>query len=384
MIRFFTAFTFEIDDPLLAADEIRKQLDPEHSLLGNSAGLLFCSLDFVTSGAAAAVSKALPFGIIGCTTHGIVVPGGMSEVMLAVMVLTSDDAFFKIGVSDSLDEDGETRIREVYTRLSGPSESPPSLILACYSNPNYFSGDEALNILDRVSGGIPVFGTSALDETFGRRKPMIIHNGTAYSDRLALLTICGGDQESRFNIKFLPAINFSGLPAVVTEARGNRLISINKMPAAEFMEKVGIIAEGKLNTIYGFPLMVNNNDGTGPKSCGIYGIEDGGVLCCGSTIVKGATLKLVNQMREEVLSGSKHFVESIRKESGKKAHLICSCFGRGMSLVDLKDEMGLFQKHIEEQPYIFIYSAGEFCPVYDEVGGIRNGFYQYSIAAVSF
>jgi hypothetical protein len=383
MIRLLTAFTFEIDDPRLAAEEIRKQLDTEDSLLKNSVGLLFCSLDFINSGAAEAVSKALPFETIGCTTHGITVPGAMSEVMLTAAVLTSGDVFFETGVSDSLEEDGEGRIRELYKRLSGSPESSPSLMFVCHSNPKYLSGDRVMNILDHASGGTPVFGTNALDETFGSRTPMIIHNGKAYADRTAILSIYGGVPESRFTIKALPATNFYSQPALVTGARDNKLISINNMSAVEFMEKTGIISEGKIHSAYGFPLLVNNNDGTGLKSCAIHSIEEGGVLHCGSVIAKGASLQLVNQMREEVLRSSEEFLESIKKENDKKAHLIFSCFGRSAPLVDLKDEMTLFQKNMEGT-YVFIYSGGEFCPVYAGQGGIRNRFHQFSIISLSF
>jgi hypothetical protein len=385
MIRLLTAFTFEIDDLQLAADEIRKQLDTEHGLLKNSAGLLFCSLDFISSGAAEAVSKALPFEVIGCTTHGIVVPGAMSEVMLAVTVLTSDDVFFKTGVSDSLERDGETRIRELYERLAGSPESSPSLVFVCHANLGCLSGNRATNVLDRVSGGIPVFGTIALDETFGIRTPMIIHNGAVYSDRLALLTICGGVPESRFTIKPLPAMNFYSQSALVTGAQGNRLISINNIPAAEFMEKAGIVSKGEVNAaIQGFPLLVDNNDGMVPKSCAIHSVEDGGVLRCGSDIAEGATLKLVNQMQEEVLRSSEQFVELLKKENGGKAHVVFSCFGRSVPLVDLKDEMRLFQDNMGGTSYVFIYSGGEFCPVYDEQGGIHNRFHQFSVISISF
>jgi hypothetical protein len=213
---------------------------------------------------------------------------------------------------------------------------------------------------------------------------MIIHNGRAYSDRLALLAVCGGALESRFTVKPLPAMNFYTQPALVTGAQGNRLISINNMPAAEFMEKIGIISDGKINAVYGFPLLINNNDGTEMKSCAIHSIEDGGVLRCGSAIAEGATLKLVNQMQEAVLRSSEQFIESIKKASGKKAHLIFSCFGRSAPLVDMKDEMKLFQKNLEGTSYVFIYSGGEFCPVYDEQGGIRNRFHQFSVISVSF
>ncbi|MDR3123550.1 MAG: FIST C-terminal domain-containing protein [Treponema sp.] len=384
MIRLLTAFTFEIDDPKLASDEIQKQLEAEDSLFANSVGFLFCSLDFINSGAAAAVAKALPFETIGCTTHGIAVPGAMSEVMLTVAVLTSDDVVFKIGVSDPLEDDGEERLREMYERLFGFPEPPPSLLLMCHSNPAYLSGDRVLRIFDSLSGGTPVFGTYALDETFERRMPMILHNGTAYSNRLALVAICGGVPERRFVVKTLPAINIYSQSALVTEAQDNRLISINNMPAAEFMEKLGVISENNTNAVYGFPLLVNNNDGTGLKSCAIHSIEDGGVLRCGSGIVNGATLKIVNQMQAEVLHNSEELIALLKNEGNKKAHVIFSCFGRSAPLLDLKDEMSLFQDGLPGISYVFIYSSGEFCPMYDELGGTHNRFHQYSIVSLSF
>jgi hypothetical protein len=384
MIRLVTASTVEVDDPHLAAEEILKQLDVEHSLLKNSVGLLFCSLDFIVSGAAEAVSKALPFETIGCTTHGIAVPGAMGEVMLAVAALTSDDVAFAVGVSASLAEEGEARVEELYRRLSASSPAPPSMLLLCHARPKSLPGDMALQILDRLSGGTPVFGTNALNDTLESRTPMVIHNGAAYLDRLALVAICGGEPKSRFMVQTLPAMRFYSQPALVTEAQGKRLISINDMPAVEFMEKMGVITDGKLNAIHSFPLLVDNNDGKGEQSYGIHSIEEGGVLRCGSAIAKGATLKLVNQMQEEVLRSSEQFIELLKKDGDRKSHLIFSCFGRAAPLVDLKDEMVLFQENMKGSSCVFVYSGGEFCPLYDAQGNTHNQFHQFSIISVSF
>jgi hypothetical protein len=382
MIRLLTAFTFEIDDLFLAAEEIKKQLDVEHSLLANSVGLIFCTKDFIASGAVAAITNALPFETIGCTTHGIAVPGAMGEVMLTVAALTSDDVVFKTGLSDPLDENGERQIEALYRRLSDAPEPPPSLMILCHSTPQYFSGDRTLRIFDRVSGGTPVFGTYALDESAGDRNPVVLYNGTAHPDRLALVAICGDVSESRFVVKTLPAMQFFTQPALVTDARDNRLISINNTPAAEFMKRVGVLSDGTTSAVHGFPLLVDNKDGTGTKSCAIHDIEEGGVLRCGSNIVKGATLKIVNQMLTEVLRSSEQLIESIKSSGDNRAHLIFSCFGRSAPLLDLKDEMKLFQENMGEIAYVFVYSGGEFSPMYDERGGTHNRFHQYSIVSL--
>jgi hypothetical protein len=382
MIQFLTSFTKEIDDPRIAAADILKQLNSNSALLKHSVGLLFCSLDFISSGSAKAVCDALPFEVIGCTTHGIAVPGAMSENMLSVIALTSDEVSFKTGVSESLDTEGETRIEELYKRLSSLPGASPSLMLICHSNPRYLSGDRAMEILDHVSGGMPLFGTNALDQTPGVKTPMIIHNGAAYSDRMALIIVYGA-VKSRFYIKSLPEMNIYSKPAFATEVQGNRLISINNMPAADFMEQFGIISGDSINTVYGFPLLIDNHDGKGIKACGIYGIEEDRALRCGATIAEGATLKLANQMREEVLRSSEQLVELIKKDSDRKNHLIFSCFGKSAPLVDLKDEMRLFQENMEENSFVFVLSGGEFCPVDAEGGEVLNCFHQYSVISLS-
>jgi hypothetical protein len=381
VLKFLAAHTFERDDPDLAANEILEQLDAEHSLLENSAGFLFCSPDFIASGVAERVSGALPFEAIGCTTHGIAVPGAMSESMLAVSVLTSDDSSFKTGVSGHLGTGMGNQITELYRRLS---ESPPVLMFVCHSNSSVISGDDVVGILDRASGGIPLFGTSALDTTFDRRMPLVIHNGAVYSDRLALLLVCGGTVESRFHVKLLPAMPVYSQPVFATATQGTKLISINGMPAAEFMRKTGIISRGGENSFSGFPLLIDNHDGLGPKCCAVYNMKENGALRCGSAVAEGAALKLVDQVQEQILYSSERFAEAIEKEDGKNGHLIFSCFGRSVPLVDMKDEMALFQEHVKAKPYMFVYSKGEFCPVYDDRGGIRNCFHQYSLISASF
>jgi hypothetical protein len=382
MRRFLTAFTFEIDEPKIASAEILEQLKIEYSLLKNSAGFLFCSWDFVASGVVEEVSRALPFEVIGCTTHGIAVPGAMGEVMLAVAVLTSDESSFRVGLSDPLDADPESRIGELYARLTGGG-ALPSLMFVCHPRSVDFTGDQTVEALNRVSGGSFLFGTNALDETMQRRSPLVFHNGAAYPDRIALLLL-HGPVESRFFIESLPVMTIYSRPVLVTQAQGSRIISINNRPAVEFLESHSGISRDNINSVYSFPLLVDNHDGAGPKPCGIHSVEEDGSLCCGSAVNAGATLKLVNQVQEQVLRSSTRFAESIKKENAGKNHLIFSCFGRSTPLVDLKDEMELVQKYMRGTSYMFVYSGGEFCPIYKENGGFRNRFHQFSIVSASF
>jgi hypothetical protein len=312
---------------------------------------------------------------------GAAVPGASGEVMLAAAALTSDEALFAAGLSAPLEDSEEGRITELYRHVSAALESPPSLIFVIHPNLINFAGDRVAAVLDRLSGGTPLFGAVALDEAVGSRSPLIIHNGAAYSDRVSLLLVSAG--KSRFYAESLPATETRSRPAIVTGAQGNRLISVDNIPAAVFMEKAGIISGGKLNAVCAFPLLIDNYDGEGPKLCAIHGIE-GNILRCGSTVTTGAALKIGNPGKDDVSRSMTRLTDSIKKENSRSGHLVFSCYGRIMPLVDMKDEMEAFQKQMEGLSYLFVSVGGEFCPVYDREGRALNRFHQYSIISAGF
>jgi len=97
MIRMLTAFTREIDDIDAAVAEILKPLDLQKQRLKNSVGILMFHPSFLETGVIKAVSEALPFDSIGCTTSYLAAPGAIADMMLTVTVLTSDDVAFKAG-----------------------------------------------------------------------------------------------------------------------------------------------------------------------------------------------------------------------------------------------------------------------------------------------
>jgi hypothetical protein len=129
MIQALTAHTFELDDPKTAVAEILEQIDPAR-LKTNSLGILTCYSEFIEAGIAAAISKALPFDIMGCTTSGTAVPADLGETMLSLMVLTSDDISFSTAYSESVIAEQDGPIGAAYqTALEGRTEKP-ALILA--------------------------------------------------------------------------------------------------------------------------------------------------------------------------------------------------------------------------------------------------------------
>jgi hypothetical protein len=382
MIRMLTAYTFEVEEPGVAVREILEHLDLEHNALTNTVGLMFCSLDFINTGTAEAVGKALPFDVMGCTTMGIALPDISGEMLLAVAVLTSDEVNFTAGLSEPLAEDEERRIGALYQSLAAPLAGPPNLILTLQPLLDNFGGDVIVKFLDRLSGGAPVFGTGALDVAAGIRSPMTIYNGTAYSNRLALLLISGG-VSPKFAIDSTGEQRTHSQKALITAAEGNRIISINNIPAAVYMEKLGLISNGMVNMLYAFPLSIDNHDGEKSSLCIIVSIDQDGSLTCGNSVSTGSTLHIGCPSAEAVLKTTANITGLARKEPDRDLLFIFSCFSRSVVLVESSEEMTFVKKELAGLPfpYLFLYSGGEICPAGHETGRPVNRHYNYAIVS---
>jgi hypothetical protein len=376
-----TAYTFEIDDPDIAVGEILEQLDLEHRVLRNTVGLMFCSMDFIDSGAAEAVGKALPFEVIGCTTMGIALPGAMGELLLAVSVLTSDDLDFRAGLSEPLDEDAEGRIAQLYQDLAAPLTEPPSLILSFQPSVDITQGDFIVRILDRISGGAPIFGSGALNETATHRSPRTIHNGKAYANHLTLVLL-SGRAAPEFAVNFIGEQIKHGQKAYITAAENNRIIGINNTPAAVYMENIGLMRDGLIQTLYAFPMAVDKLDGEQASVCVILSVEPDGSLVCGNSVSAGSILNIGVPSAGEVLETAVDITDRAKTRPDRGALFILSCFSRSIALVESSDEMNLIQKELKDLPipYIFFYSGGEVCPI-DKEGRPLNRHHNYAITS---
>ncbi|MDR1893459.1 MAG: hypothetical protein LBQ61_02045 [Spirochaetales bacterium] len=387
MIESQSACTFSFDEPQKAAEEILGQLDLT-ALSGPAVGLMVCTPEFVRSGAVRAVCQALPFEVIGCTAEGIAFAGESQDrfpegsLVLVLRVLTGRGCRFAPGVSDFLRPETETRIEELYSRLSPRLGVPADFLFVFQPHISEFAGDRTVVVLDRLSGGVPLFGAVVRDEASGGVPRTIIFNGEAYHDRMALLLISG--MESRFDSESLTVSDIRARPIMVTASEDNKLIGVNNKNAASFMENIGVISSGKISVVSACPIMVDNHDGEGWKVCAIYRREEGGALRCGVTILPGAALRVGNFTQDEVLQSTRNFIGKIKKNTGVKNYFIISCFGRSVVLVDINKEAEMIAEELEETGYLFFHAAGEFCPVYDGNGRTVNRFFQYSIISAGY
>jgi hypothetical protein len=267
----------------------------------------------------------------------------------------------------------------LYQRLAASLPDPPSLLLSFQPLLKNIGGDLIVNTLDRLSGGVPVFGTCALDIDIGIRSPMTIYNGTAYPDCLALLFV-SGPVSPQFIIDSIGEQKTHSQKAVITEAAGNRMISINNIPAAAYLEKLGLISGDSLNMLFAFPVAVENIHREKSTVCVILSVEPDGSLVCGSTISAGSTLNISSPSAEAVLKTAANVTRAIKEAQGRDLLFIFSCFSHSIAMVESSEEMKFIRRELAglSFPYLFLYSGGEICPYKNDSGLQSNRYHNYA------
>jgi hypothetical protein len=384
MIRLLTAYTHELEDPRRAAREILEQLDIEKRQLQHSVALVFCHSAFIEQGVTQTVCDSLPCEALGCTSQYFALRETTDEILLTVSVLTSDDIEFAAGISDPLTNDTvDTHIQALYQQTSAALSAQPSLIFALQPTRFDLSGDAIASALDRASGGIPVFGASAIDMDIKLRNPQTIYRGAAYPDRAAALLL-SGPVAPRFFSAVFPEQAVFAQDAVITGADGNNIISINHEPAVSFVKNLGIVQNSASNVLYVIPLVVDYRNGSPPEVIIINAIGPGGILICSRSVHAGGLLNIGSITADYVLETAGALTAAVSKAKAGSALFMFSCFSRvvahgGNPMAEIR----LIQNALADfpAPYLFSYSGGELCPRHTENGGLSNCFHQYALIA---
>ena len=164
MIQSLTATTREIEDARAAIAEITSALNLEKNLLKNSLGIISCFSEFEETGVLQAVREALPFDCIGATTCLCATGQEIDQIIFVITVLTSDDCDFQT-TAIPITEKYEDAINSSILASMKQSDVPPALLLGYFplTNINIIGVDTVLAAIDRATGGIPLFGTVAID-----------------------------------------------------------------------------------------------------------------------------------------------------------------------------------------------------------------------------
>lgn len=368
MIKSFTLFTNEVDDTEAAVDQLRLQLAENGELLANTVGVISCYADFVTSGTYKAICDALPFEVAGTTTLANTVRGTHEDILLTIMVLTSDDVCFSTGVSAPITGEDEKALNGAYQKAAGCLGAEPKLILSFAPLLMNVGGDFFARALNEISGGVPNFGTLSVDHNEDYHESRVLCAGEAYPDCYAFILI-GGNISPKYYVASISNENIFHEKGVVTASVGNQLQTVNNMPVGDYLESLGLkkSPDGSIVGINSFPFIMDLNDGMMPIVRVMFALTPEGYAVCGGNIPVGATLSVGSIDAQEVVATTERRLHDAIANGGHDAMLIYSCVGRYFSLgYNPTSEMDKIKELLDPCaiPYHFAYSGCELCPVY--------------------
>ncbi|MCL2389966.1 MAG: FIST C-terminal domain-containing protein [Endomicrobia bacterium] len=373
MIKSFTASTREIDDSAAAIAEIKAAF--EGKLLKNSLGLISYFSEFEETGVLKAVCDALPFDCIGSTSCLCSAGKQTDQIILTITVLTSDDCSFEtivLPITEKYDESINSALSPVINR----SGEKPALILSYFPLMNTVSGDMILAAIDKVTGGIPLFGTTSIDHNMNFSAAKTMRNGEAFRES-AVLGLLYGDFNYSFGVASIDKSKIRSQKAVITESDGNILIGVNDKSVVEYLEEIGLSTTELANGLAILPLVVDHKDGTKHVARAVFTLTPEGHAVCGGAMPVGATLAIGRIVPEDVLNTTE---ESLKPLVDKDSVVLSySCMARYHALgTDYAAEAKKVSELAGDMRYMFACSGGEICPLPDASGKLKNFYHNYT------
>jgi hypothetical protein len=372
MIKIFTAFTEEIDNAQEAVSDLLKQLDLDHNLLENSLGIIHCFNEFVDSEVISALCKKLPFDVVGTTTLSFTSPGIISQMGLNLTVLTSAEVSFVTAVSSPVADDVNGPLTELYQRLSAGLSEKPAMLMPFIPFLRNVGGDEFIEKIDSLSGGIPAFGTLAASNEPDFSRAYTIRNGEYYESALVLAALVGGADPVFLSVS-VPDANILKQKAVVTGAERNILRTVNNMPTISYLESIGIAKDGDIGGLESMPFIVYLEDGSRLIRACIGPADGGAAILCGAVPVN-STLALATMSLEDVVNSTEEKVTEALKAASGRGMLMYSCAARywaqGMQLTAEQEKVASCIG--DKAAYHFVYSGGEIFPEFLGNGKVVN------------
>lgn len=381
VLKMLTAFTREIDEVDDAVAEILEQLDMEHTLRGNSLGILTCHEEFLDAGVVKALCDRLPFDVIGGTTLETGMGGEVDSLLLGISVLTSDDVSFATAYTDPLGDE-LSPIERAYGQAAAALPEAPRLVFTFLPLSQIFGGELMLGVIDKASGGVPVFGTVACDNPGNPESFITIYNGESSRDRVAI-AVASGEIHPRFLIAAITEKKIQRQRAVITESDGSLLMQVNDMPALAFMKELGLTVNDGIEGMSAIPFIVDYNDGAPAVARAMYMVTPEGYIICGAAMPAGATLAIGSIDAAEVLLTAEQAATGVKALGDIQGVLLFSCLSRIAVLgMERTKEIDVIEKYLGQVPYHMAYSGGEICPVYGAMEGEQaNRFHNFTIIA---
>jgi hypothetical protein len=388
MIKSFVAFTEEIDNAEAAAAELTAQISESGKLCKNTVGIVHCHCEFLTSGAYETIAEVLPFPLCGITTS---INGGGNiknsagengkiqggELFFTLLVLSSDDVSFEIGVSEKIAQNGG--YDKAFQGALKCGEKP-KLVTVWAPSIEVIPGDDLVAAFDKAMPGVPLFGGYSVDDSPRYNENVYsLANGEFFRDRVVFLKIFGSINP-RFYTASISKEKINANFAVVTQSSGNEIISLNGRPVLEFLETIGLsetIIENGIVTNYALVLDGDTADSYYARA--MLSLTKDKTLICAGVIPQGAQIRIGQfDKTDTIASGRSAAVRAFAEPAD--VVLTLSSISRATILgADVFHGINTVQNSATST-YTMVYAAGEICPVTGS-SGTKNRFNNQSFNA---
>jgi len=359
----FTIFTSELDDEKLAIEQLQTQLEKNGDLLKNTIGIAVCHYEFVLSGLFKAVCDALPFEVAGTISSSQATQNEADSFLFIITVMSSDDVQFQTVLTPSLLDNPMQAVTDAYSNAVNGSRPALALMYTPFILQN--CGDDYVNAFDKVSDGVPFFGTMAIDDTLEFSNSFSVLNGEHYIDRMVMVLLYG-KVNPKFFVANISESRILSKSALVTKSQGQILMEINDKPVMDYFEELGIskVVEDQY-AMSSLPFLVDYNDGT-PKVIKIFVLltPEKYALCAGA-VPEGSSLYMASTDSEDIMLTTGEALDEILANIDDASVLFAySCVGRNMALgsEQFKEMQFLADKINTKVPFMMATSGGEICP----------------------
>lgn len=386
MINAYSIFTSEVDDIDVAISDIKQQL-AEINLRKNSVGIIVCHYDYLHTGTVEAISNIVPFSLVGFTTFFQKTDDTQGLFELTITVLTSDDAEFVLTEDHSHDSNlpTQTLIEKSYLDACKSHKDKPACIFNFITVNRPISGDEYVNILDNISGGVPCFGGIATSDNDGGQNMYVISDGEYFSYGYSMLLIFG-DVKPKFHFVNYDEGGFIDMPGTITKVEGQTINEVNHRPVSDFLIRRGIdLSEDKVDGLLTIPFLFRKDIHSPYIARTAYGIDDNGGLKLFGEALENTLFRVGTAGPDDIITSSEKLMrEAVSMAPNAGVFFMFSCIGRYISLgmkqgSEFENVENILPK---DSPYLATYVSGEICPIINDETYL-NEFHNSSLIVCS-
>ncbi|MCL1893448.1 MAG: FIST C-terminal domain-containing protein [Holophagaceae bacterium] len=386
MLKCASLYTFELDSPELALEEIKTQLAEKIVLQKNTVGIVMCHPEFILSGILQHIGENLPFDLAGVTTSSQCVNDEVGEQILTIFVMTSDDVQFVAGITESVEEDVENPVQVAFGKVPPGMVGGPKLILAFPPLLIQYAGEAYIRAFEKVAPNVPVYGTLAVDDNVDFRDSQTIYRDTCSKNAMSYV-LCYGNINPRFIVGSLPLEKTLPFKGTVTKSSGPFVQTINDISSYKYFEGIGAAKHGILSESYLFvPFAIHQKQRSDYDGIPVIRVlttftEEGAAIFRGD-VDEGSTFTMLNNNDSDILDNSKQNAEQINKLEDVAGAMLFSCIIRRMvtihpnSVAELQNVRNSISPNI---PFMMGYAGGEICPTSIRDGVPANRFHNHSL-----